>query len=205
MPATSRPSSAPGRRRSSSPTGSAARWRASSSRRSTSSPSTRPAASSSPTSWRRSARTLRTSTSAYARSKNLTPYDVLKIASMIEKETVAPSERQARRGGDLQPAAPEDAARDRRHAALRPQHPGHRVADQGCDREQQPVQQPEASRACRRRRSRIRASPRSRLRRIRPRSDYLYYVRIPGTKRHFFTASESGFLRKVCEYGYACS
>ena len=29
----------------------------------------------------------------YARSKNLTPYDVLKIASMIEKETVAPSER----------------------------------------------------------------------------------------------------------------
>ena len=29
----------------------------------------------------------------YAKSKNLTPYDVLKIASMIEKETVAPSER----------------------------------------------------------------------------------------------------------------
>ena len=35
--------------------------------------------------------------------------------------------------------------------------------------------------------------------------DYLYYVRIPGTKRHFFTASESAFLRKVCEFGYACS
>jgi UPF0755 protein len=30
---------------------------------------------------------------AYARSKNLTPYDVLKIASMVERETVAPSER----------------------------------------------------------------------------------------------------------------
>ena len=30
---------------------------------------------------------------AHARSKNLTPYDVLKIASMIEKETAAPSER----------------------------------------------------------------------------------------------------------------
>jgi len=29
----------------------------------------------------------------YARSKNLTPYDVLKIASMIEKETVVPAER----------------------------------------------------------------------------------------------------------------
>src|SRR5512144_670105 len=31
---------------------------------------------------------------AYARSKNLTPYDVLIIASMIEKETPAPEERQ---------------------------------------------------------------------------------------------------------------
>ncbi|MHB8470501.1 MAG: endolytic transglycosylase MltG [Gaiellaceae bacterium] len=30
---------------------------------------------------------------AYARSKQLTPYDVLKIASMIEKEAVVPSER----------------------------------------------------------------------------------------------------------------
>ncbi len=31
---------------------------------------------------------------AYARSKNLTPYDVLIIASMVEKETPAPEERQ---------------------------------------------------------------------------------------------------------------
>ena len=30
---------------------------------------------------------------AYARSKNLTPYDVLKIASMVEEETALPSER----------------------------------------------------------------------------------------------------------------
>ena len=30
---------------------------------------------------------------SYAKSKNLTPYDVLKIASMVEKETLAPSER----------------------------------------------------------------------------------------------------------------
>ena len=35
--------------------------------------------------------------------------------------------------------------------------------------------------------------------------DYLYYVRIPGTTRHFFTASESEFLRKVCQFGYACN
>ena len=31
---------------------------------------------------------------AYAKSKNLTPYDVLKIASMVEKETLSPDERQ---------------------------------------------------------------------------------------------------------------
>ena len=37
------------------------------------------------------------------------------------------------------------------------------------------------------------------------RVDYLYFVRKPGTKRHFFTASETEFLRKVCEFGYACS
>src|SRR5207237_5162597 len=30
---------------------------------------------------------------SYASSKHLTPYDVLKIASMIERETVAPNER----------------------------------------------------------------------------------------------------------------
>src|SRR5262245_16073141 len=30
---------------------------------------------------------------SYAKSKNLTPYDVLKIASMVEKETVEPKER----------------------------------------------------------------------------------------------------------------
>ena len=36
-------------------------------------------------------------------------------------------------------------------------------------------------------------------------TDFLYYVRVPGTKRHFFTASESEFLRKVCEFGYACN
>jgi cell division protein YceG involved in septum cleavage len=34
--------------------------------------------------------------------------------------------------------------------------------------------------------------------------DHLYYVRKPGSLSHFFTASESEFLRKVCEYGYAC-
>jgi UPF0755 protein len=32
--------------------------------------------------------------------------------------------------------------------------------------------------------------------------DYLYYVRIPGTVRHFFTADYAEFCVKVVEYGY---
>ena len=35
--------------------------------------------------------------------------------------------------------------------------------------------------------------------------DYLYYVRIPGTQTHFFTADYATFCAKVAEYGYgAC-
>ena len=32
--------------------------------------------------------------------------------------------------------------------------------------------------------------------------DYLYYVRIPGTTRHFFTADEAEFCAKAVEYGF---
>ena len=42
---------------------------------------------------RRSQRTGARSTCAYARKKNLTPYDVLIIASLVEKEALVPDER----------------------------------------------------------------------------------------------------------------
>ena len=58
----------------------------------TSSRRRRPPASSSPTSSRLP-RAVRRRDLAYARSKNLTPYDILIIASMIEKETAVPRER----------------------------------------------------------------------------------------------------------------
>ena len=32
--------------------------------------------------------------------------------------------------------------------------------------------------------------------------DYLYFVRIGTSKRHFFTASEAEFCAKSLEYGY---
>jgi UPF0755 protein len=141
---------------------------------------------------------------SYARSKNLTPYDVLKIASMIEKETVAPGERKlvaaviynrlhqrmplgidaTIRYGLKIPAnksltkvalASNTPYNSRRFAGLPPTP----IANPGL--------------------ASIKAAARPAP------VDYLYYVRIPGTKRHFFTASESEFLRKVCEFGYACN
>ncbi|MDQ3824092.1 MAG: endolytic transglycosylase MltG, partial [Actinomycetota bacterium] len=36
------------------------------------------------------------------------------------------------------------------------------------------------------------------------RVDYLFFVRKPDKIHHFFTASESEFYRKSCEYGYSC-
>src|ERR1700759_4849186 len=32
--------------------------------------------------------------------------------------------------------------------------------------------------------------------------DYLYYLRIPGTKTHYFTADATDFCAKSAEYGY---
>jgi len=34
------------------------------------------------------------------------------------------------------------------------------------------------------------------------RVDYLYFVRVRETNRHFFTASEAEFCQKSLEYGY---
>ena len=56
---------------------------------------------------------------SYAKSKNLTPYDVLIIASMIEREVEVAEGAQAGRGGDLQPPPRRHAAPDRRDDPLR--------------------------------------------------------------------------------------
>jgi uncharacterized YceG family protein len=139
---------------------------------------------------------------SYAKSKNLTVYDVLTIASMIDKEVMVPSERalvaaviynRLQRGMPLgidattryefhnytgeitasQLKSP-SAYNTRLNAGLTPTP----IGNPGLDAIQ------------------AAAHP--------AKVDYLYYVRIPGTKRHFFTSSETEFLRKVCEFGYAC-
>jgi UPF0755 protein len=139
----------------------------------------------------------------YAKSKNLTPYDVLIIASMIEKETVTPEERRLvaaviynrlRRGMPLgidatirygrnvpgtEPLKQSDLESDdpyntRRRLGLPPT----------------PISNPglAAMRAA--------ANP--------ARVDYLFFVRKPDGIHHFFTASESEFFRKKCEFGFGC-
>ena len=136
-----------------------------------------------------------------ARSKNLTPYDVLTIASMVEKETVAPSERRLvaaviynrlhnrmplgidatiRYGRNVPGTEPlresdihsDDPYNTRNHLGLPPT----------------PIANPGLASL------RAAASP--------ARVDYLYFVRKPDGVHHFFTASESAFCQKSLEYGF---
>ena len=124
----------------------------------------------------------------YARSKNLTPYDILIIASMIEKETAVPRERRLvaaviyNRLRNRMPLGIDATIRygldipgtqSLTKEALR----STRRTTRGCGP------------ACRRRRSRIPASPRSSAAANPARNvDYLYYVRKPKSLTHYFTA-----------------
>jgi uncharacterized YceG family protein len=139
----------------------------------------------------------------YARSKNLTPYDVLIVASMVEKEAVAPEERplvaaviynRLREGmvlgidatiryGRNVPGTEslkqsdiesDDPYNTRRRAGLPPTP----IANPGL--------------------ASIRAAARP------ANVDYLFFVRKPDGVHHFFTASESEFQQKSCEYGFSC-
>jgi UPF0755 protein len=137
----------------------------------------------------------------HARSKNLTPYDVLIIASMVEKETVVPSERRLvaaviynrlragmplgidatiRYGRDVPGSEPlrqsdlesDDPFNTRNRLGLPPT----------------PIANPGLASM------RAAANP--------GRVDYLYFVRKGESNRHFFTADEQEFCDKAVEYGY---
>ena len=139
----------------------------------------------------------------YARSKNLTPYDVLIIASMVEKEAVAARERPLvaaviynrlregmvlgidatiRYGRDVpgteslkQSDIESDSPYNTRRRAGLPPTP---IANPGL--------------------ASIRAAARP------AKVDYLFFVRKPDGVHHFFTASQSEFDRKSCEFGFSC-
>ena len=137
----------------------------------------------------------------YARSKNLTPYDVLIIASMVEKETVVPAERRLvaaviynrlrnrmplgidatiRYGRDVPGTEPlkqsdlesDDPFNTRNRLGLPPT----------------PIANPGLASM------RAAAMP--------ARVDYLYFVRKGESNRHFFTASEAEFCQASLEYGF---
>jgi peptidoglycan lytic transglycosylase G len=141
---------------------------------------------------------------SYARSKNLTPYDVLVIASMIEKETAVPRERRLvaaviyNRLRNRMPLGIDATIRyglgipgteSLTKAALRSTSPYNTRIHTGLP--PTPIANPGLASI------RAAANPSRGV-------DYLYYVRKPKSLAHYFTASESDFLRKVCQYGYAC-
>jgi uncharacterized YceG family protein len=138
---------------------------------------------------------------AYAQSKNLTPYDVLIIASMVEKETLAPEERRLvaaviynrlkagmtlgidatlRYGLDI---APTESIRQSQLDSDNPYNtrkltglPPTPIANPGLASLQAAAHPADV--------------------------DYLFFARNPDKETHFFTANEAEFLRFLAEHGY---
>jgi len=131
------------------------------------------------------------------------PYDVLRVASMIERETRAPEERKLvsaviwnrlakgmplgidatlRYGLGIQGTRPLTAAE------LKNQTPYNTDVHKGLP--PTPIGNPGLPSL------QAAAHPAN--------VDYLYYVRKPDHVHHFFTASEAEFCQKAAEYGYHC-
>jgi uncharacterized YceG family protein len=139
----------------------------------------------------------------YARSKNLTPYDVLIIASMIEKEVAVQAERRLvaavvynrlRLGMALQIDATTryglgiPPTESLTKSALESSSPYNTRNRPGLP--PTPISNPGLASM------QAAAHPAA--------VDYLYFVRKPDGRHHFFTASKAEFDRKSCEYGYSC-
>jgi len=137
----------------------------------------------------------------YAHSKNLTPYDVLIIASMVEKETLSPDERQLvsaviynrlharmplgidatlRYGLDIPPTE------SIRQSQLESNSPYNTRKRQGLP--PTPIANPGLASL------QAAAHP--------AKVKYLYFVRKPDKKHHFFTASYQAFLNYANAHGY---
>jgi uncharacterized YceG family protein len=137
----------------------------------------------------------------YSRSKNLTPYDVLIIASMVEKETLSPDERQLvsaviynrlhagmplgidatlRYGLDIPPTE------SIRESQLRSNSPYNTRKRKGLP--PTPIANPGLASL------QAAAHP--------AKVKYLYFVRKPDKKHHFFTASYQAFQAYANAHGY---
>jgi UPF0755 protein len=140
---------------------------------------------------------------AYARSRNLTPYDVLIIASMVEKETIAPDERPLVAAviyNRLKARMPLGIDATIRYGLDVPGTEPLRVSQLESDNPYNtrnrtglpptPIANPGLASL------QAAAHP--------AKVKYLYFVRKPDKVHHFFTASEREFFEKACEYGYSC-
>jgi uncharacterized YceG family protein len=139
----------------------------------------------------------------YARSKNLTPYDVLTIASMVERETIAPSERPLvaaviyNRLHARMPLGIDATLRYGLHipptqsileSQLQSDNPYNTRKLTGLP--PTPIANPGLAS--------IRAAAHP------AKVDYLYFVRKPDKVHHFFTASDTAFAQYECAHGYGC-
>jgi len=140
---------------------------------------------------------------AAARKKNLTPYDVLIIASMVEKETIAPDERPLVAAviyNRLKAGMPLGIDATIRYGLDVPGTEALRVSQLESDNPYNtrnrtglpptPIANPGLASM------QAAAHP--------AKVDYLFFVRKPDKVHHFFTASESEFYAKACEYGFGC-
>ncbi len=138
-----------------------------------------------------------------ARTKNLTPYDVLIIASMIEKETAAPNERAKVAAviyNRLKAGMPLGIDATIRYGLDVPGTEALRVSQLESDNPYNtrnrtglpptPIANPGLASM------KAAALPAD--------ADFLFFVRKPDKIHHFFTASESEFFAKACEYGFGC-
>ena len=139
----------------------------------------------------------------YARRKNLTRYDVLIIASMVEKETLAPDERplvaaviynrlKARMplgiDATIRYGLDVPGTEALRESQLNSNNPYNTRKFPGLP--PGPIANPGLAS--------IQAAAHP------AKVKYLYFVRKPDRIHHFFTSSESEFFRKACDYGYGC-
>jgi UPF0755 protein len=140
---------------------------------------------------------------SYARKKNLTPYDVLIIASMVEKETLAPDERKLVAAviyNRLHAHMPLGIDATLRYGFNIP--PTKSILQSQLDSDNPynsrkllglpptPIANPGLAS--------IQAAAHP------AHVDYLYFVRKPDRQHHFFTASASAFAQYECAHGYGC-
>jgi len=140
---------------------------------------------------------------AYAKSKNLTAYDVLTIASMIEKEAVVESERPLiaaviyNRLHARMPLGIDSTIRYALHVPpTESLHESQLQSDNPYNTRKltglppTPIANPGLASI------RAAAHPAE--------VDYLYFVRKPDKVHHFFTASDTAFAQYECAHGYGC-